>query len=132
MRARALTALAAVMLLAPMSASAVSPPAGPEVPAPFDRALPNPPADGSPWWGRSALDADRTGIHDSLEALRTVHFPVVVVVDYAVSPGDGDVATLKALGLEIGVVLPTLSAVSAVAHSMAEVRAASRRSLTPK
>jgi subtilisin family serine protease len=78
----------------------------------------------APWWERSALDADRSHIHDTLEALRSVGFPVVVIVDFESSPGDGDVGALARLGLDIGVVLPALSAVTATAHSMAQVRAA--------
>lgn len=124
MRKQAIAALAAVLMLAPLTVSAVdAPPALDFGPAPAARpaAVPAPPT--APWWERSALDADRSGIHDSIEALAASAFPIVVIVDFKVAPGDGDVGLLTHLGLEVAVVLPTLLAVSATAHSMAEVRA---------
>jgi serine protease AprX len=96
------------------SVEPVNPPGGPAAT----------PVDPAPWWQRSALDLDRNGIHDALEGLSAGDFPVVVIVDYTVAPGDGEIGALSRIGLGVGVVLPTLSAVSALAHSQSEVRAA--------
>src|SRR6266850_2604829 len=106
---RRLAAACAVLLfLIPIAGAQLNPFAGdtglslPIVPAP-PAAVP-PPA--SPWWEHSALDGDRSGVHDTLESLGPADFPVVVVVDYAKEPGDGDVGQLSRIGLDIGVVLP--------------------------
>jgi hypothetical protein len=124
MRGRAITVLAALVMLAPIAGSGLSAAPGPGPSPAGARADAGPLLPDSPWWERTVLDADGSGIHDSLEALRAAAFPVVVVVDYEVAPGEGHVGALSRIGLDVGVVLPYLGAVSAVAHSMAEVRAA--------
>jgi len=127
MRKRALAVAAIILLVAPLASARVTP-FGAEAPgaafpsAPPSPAIAAPPL--SPWWERSVLDGDRNGIHDALDALDPTGYPVVVIVDFAVAPGDGDVGGLARLGLDVGVVLPTLAAVSALAHSAAEVIAA--------
>jgi subtilisin family serine protease len=123
MRSRALTVLAALVMLGPIAGAGLAAPPGPAA-APADgRGNVLPAVLETPWWERSALDADGSGVHDALEVLRATDFPVVVVVDYEVAPGDGDVGALSRIGLDIGVVLPTLGAVSALAHAMSEIRA---------
>jgi serine protease AprX len=123
-----LIALGTVLLfLAPVASARVAPPdsLGPTADSPTAPGGPAAtPVDPAPWWQRSALDLDGNGIHDSLDRLSVGDFPVVVVVDYAVAPGDGDIGALARLGLQVGVVLPTLKAASGLAHSQSEVRAA--------
>jgi subtilisin family serine protease len=123
---RRLAALAIVLSLAAtgLGGSLAAPaPAVPAAPAARDApALPCAPL--SPWWERSALDADRTGIHDGLERLSPRDFPQVILVDYRFAPAEGDAALLAALGMTVGVVLPRLKVISAVAEDFAQVEAA--------
>lgn len=125
---RRLLALAVVVtLLAPAASAGLSSPAGPPapVPAPASPVVePAPSAPLTPWWERSALDADRNGIHDALEHLTAGDFPYGVVVDYRFAPAEGDSAMLEALGLTVGIVLPRLKVISAIAQSPAQVEAA--------
>lgn len=124
---RRLLALAVIVtLLAPAASAGLTapsaPPLAPEAPAP-----PAPPvvcAPTTPWWERSALDADRDGIHDSLERLAPDDFPQVVLVDYRFAPAEGDATLLEALGLTVGVVLPGLKVASALATGPSQVEAA--------
>jgi subtilisin family serine protease len=129
-----LAALAvAVALLAPAvsaSTTVFGPPAGdaPAIPAapggePATHAL-DPCAPVAAWWLRSALDLDRNAIHDSLERLAAPDFPHVILVDYRFAPAEGDAAMLAAHGLTIGVVLPRLRVVSALASSPDQIQAA--------
>ncbi len=125
MQKRSLAALAALLLLAPLASAAVPPHGAPTLgtpgtPVAAPASPPLPPA----WWQRSALDLDGNGIHDTLDRLTFADFPTVVVVDYAVLPGDGDQGNLERLGLEVGLVLPSLLAISANVFSPAQVRAA--------
>ncbi|HEX9709618.1 MAG TPA: S8 family serine peptidase [Candidatus Thermoplasmatota archaeon] len=128
---RRLLALVVVLtLLAPAAGASLTAPASAAPPAlpGLEAAPPSlgaaPCAPLAPWWMRSALDPNRNGIHDSLEALAPDDFPRVVIVDYDFAPAEGDAALLAAHGLTVGVVLPRLRAIGAVAHDAAEVRAA--------
>ncbi|HKZ58396.1 MAG TPA: S8 family serine peptidase [Candidatus Thermoplasmatota archaeon] len=125
MRKRSLAALAALLLLAPLAGGAAPSGAAPTRGTPSMSGLaPAPPSDLGAWWLHSALDADGSGVHDALERLSLGEFPTVIVVDYAVAPGDGDRGNLERLGLEVGLVLPSLLAITATARSPAQVRAA--------
>lgn len=123
---RLAAALAVLLFFIPLASAQFNPYGGDTGFAVSDVLVPPvaPAAPLSPWWERSVLDGDRSGVHDTLEALGPLAFPVVVVVDYAKEPGDGDVGQLSRLGLDIGVVLPALGAVSARAYSMTQIRAA--------
>ncbi len=130
MRRRFLALALVVTLLAPTASAGLTAPApGGAVrsaPAAPDLQVAAPCAPIAPWWERSALDEDRDGIHDSLERLASSGYPQVVLVDFRSAPAEGDTALLEALGLSIGLVLPRLKVVSAVAHSIAQVEAAAR------
>ena len=125
MQKRTLAALAVALLLAPLASAGAPTPSAPRLGTPVTTApSPASPSLPDPWWQRSALDLDRDGVHDSLEAIPLSGFPTVVVVDYAVLPGDGDRGNLERLGLEVGLVLPSLLAITASASSLPQIRAA--------
>lgn len=130
---RPVAVLAALLFLAPLASAGIGPRDGAPAPivAPAAHAAGSsaatyfpPPSPLAPWWQRSVLDADRSHVHDALERLPPSAFPTVVIVDFASTPTDADAARLAQAGLAVGLVLPALLAVTALAHSLAEARAA--------
>ena len=55
-----------------------------------------PPTDGTPWWERTLLDADRDGIDDALAPLLALGEPLTVIVDYAEAPTRAQLDALAA------------------------------------
>ena len=124
MQGRLIAAVVVLAFLVPSAGAAIEINADRAVPAIRGEPRASLAAEQTPWWERSALDEDRDAVHDSLEALAVADFPVVIIVDYKRPPGDGDVGILERLGIEIGVVLETLDALTAQAQSLAQIRLA--------
>lgn len=65
---------------------------------------------GKNWWERSALDQNHNAIHDSLED--STGLTANVLIDYARTPAEQDIANLATLGLTPAQIEPTLNLVA--------------------
>ena len=75
-------------------------------------------ADPGPWWGRTALDSDRNGIHDSIQEASGM---VNVGLSYGRAVTETDRISLGLLGHEIHLELPVVDALLIGAIDASEV-----------